>query len=194
VNYFNYYFMSRIGKIPINIPDTVTVKLNKNDVSVQGPKGSLGLRLTNKLDITQTEGQVQVKAKDETDKESKALWGTYQRLISNLVTGVTEGFTRILEFKGVGWRMEVSSKGGSGKTFVMHVGYSHPIEYKIPEGIEINVEKSVITISGIDKQKVGQVAAELRSFRKPEPYKGKGIKYQEEIIKRKAGKQAKTAA
>jgi len=181
--------MSRIGKLPINIPDDVTIKLDKDELSVQGPKGSLDLRLSSKLDITQAEGQIQVTPKDETDKESRALWGTFQRLISNLVSGVTDGFSRILEFKGVGWRMEVN-----GKILVMRVGFSHPIEYKIPEDIEINIEKNKIIISGIDKQKVGQVAAEIRKFRKPEPYKGKGIKYQEEVIKRKAGKQAKTAA
>ena len=189
--------MSRIGKLPINIPDTVTVKLGQDEISVQGPKGTLFLRLSSKLDFTQVEGQVKVVPKNETDKKSRALWGTYQRLISNLVTGVTDGFSRILEFKGVGWRMEVSDPGGKdgkSKTLVMRVGFSHPIKYKIPEDIDINIEKNKILINGIDKQKVGQVAAEIRSFKKPEPYKGKGIKYQEEIIKRKAGKQAKTTA
>jgi large subunit ribosomal protein L6 len=156
---------------------------------VQGPKGVLDLKLSEKLNIKHENGEITINPKNAEDKESRALWGTYQRLISNMVTGVTDGFTKVLEFNGVGWRMEVK-----GKILVMHLGYSHPIEYHFPDQVDINLEKNVITVTGIDKQQVGQIASEIRSKRKPEPYKGKGIKYKDEVIRRKAGKQAKSAA
>ncbi len=180
--------MSRIGKTPIILPEGVTVSIANRHVEVKGPKGTLGLDYPTPVEITQEDGKVIVTPRDADEKFSRSLWGTYQRLVQNMVTGVTEGFTRVLEFKGVGWRMAVK-----GKTLEMNVGYSHQIDYKFPEDIDVKVEKNVITISGTNKQQVGQVAAEIRSVRKPEPYKGKGIKYQEEVIRRKAGKQAKAA-
>lgn len=180
--------MSRIGKTPISIPEGVTVSITNRHVEVKGPKGTLELDYPTPVEITQENNEVVVTPRDAEDKFSRSLWGTYQRLVQNLVTGVTEGFSRVLEFKGVGWRMAVK-----GKVLEMNVGYSHQIDFKIPEGIDVTVEKSVITVSGINKQQVGQIAAEIRSVRKPEPYKGKGIKYQEEVIRRKAGKQAKAA-
>lgn len=179
--------MSRIGKLPVSIPGAVQVKLDKQLLGVQGPKGSLELKLPEKLAFKHENDEITVKPKNLEDKESRALWGTYQRLISNMMTGVTDGFTKVLEFTGVGWRMEVK-----GKTLLMHLGYSHPIEYRFPDKVDINLAKNVITITGIDKQQVGQIASEIRAKRKPEPYKGKGIKYQDEVIRRKAGKQAKT--
>lgn len=178
--------MSRIGKTPIIIPEGVTVSIANRHVEVKGPKGTLSLDYPTLVEIAQENDHIVVTPRNEEEKLSRSLWGTYQRLVQNLVTGVTEGFTKVLEFKGVGWRMEVQ-----GKKLVMHVGYSHPVEYAFSNDINITVEKNVITISGISKQEVGQVAAEIRSVRKPEPYKGKGIKYQEEVIRRKAGKQAK---
>lgn len=181
--------MSRIGKLPVNIPSGVQIKLDKLQLEVKGPKGVLDLKLPEKLDIKHENDEITVNPKDTEDRESRALWGTYQRLISNMVTGVNDGFTKVLEFNGVGWRMEVK-----GKVLVMNLGYSHPIEYRFPDKVDINLEKNVITITGIDKQQVGQIASEIRAKRKPEPYKGKGIKYQDEVIRRKAGKQAKTAA
>lgn len=179
--------MSRIGKLPVSIPSGVEVKLQDNHLEVKGPKGVLDLNVPPHLDVVYEADVISVNPKNLEDKLSVSLWGTYQRLIANLVTGVTDGFTKVLEFNGVGWRMEVK-----GKVLVMHLGYSHPIEYAFPENVDISLEKNVITITGIDKQKVGQIAAEIKAFRKPEPYKGKGIKYQGEIIRRKAGKQAKS--
>lgn len=178
--------MSRIGKLPVTIPDGVEAKLTDHHLEVKGPKGVLELDVPRRLAIKHENNEISVTPLNDTEKLSISLWGTYQRLISNLVTGVTEGFTKVMEFSGVGWRMEVK-----GNVLVMNLGYSHPIEYKFPETISITIEKNVITITGIDKQTVGQVAAEIRAYRKPEPYKGKGIKYQGEIIRRKAGKQAK---
>lgn len=179
--------MSRIGKLPVTIPGAVEATLKDQHLSVKGPKGALELTVPYQLDVVHEGDSITVTPKNMEDKVSLALWGTYQRLIGNLVIGVTDGFTKVMEFNGVGWRMEVK-----GKTLVMNLGYSHPIEYRFPEDISIEVQKNVITITGIDKQTVGQVAAEIRSYRKPEPYKGKGIKYQGEIIRRKAGKQAKS--
>ncbi len=177
--------MSRIGKQPINVPQSVDVKILGNTLFVKGPKGELALKFLPVILVTFNNNKITVNVKNPEDKKQKALWGLYRNLIRNLITGVTEGFSKQLEISGIGYRASVS-KG----TLMLNIGYSHPVEFKIPEGIDIKVEKNIITVTGIDKQKVGQVAAEIRAFRKPEPYKGKGIKYVSEVIRKKAGKAA----
>lgn len=177
--------MSRIGKQPIIVPEGVKVEIEGNLVTVAGPKGELKKEFSSKVDITQKDNQVIVSVKNQEDKEEAALWGLTRSIVANMVQGVTEGFEKKLEISGVGYKAAIS-----GEKLVLNVGFSHPVEYKIPEGIDVTVEKNIITISGADKQLVGQVAAEIRSVRKPEPYKGKGIKYVDEVIRRKVGKAA----
>ncbi len=177
--------MSRVGKQIIDIPEGVKVKFEGQLVTVNGPKGELKQALDPKVSLEMLDNSLQVKIKDETDRQQKALWGLYASLIKNMIIGVSEGFSKQLEISGVGYTAAVS-----GKTLTLKVGYSHPVEYAIPEGIDIKVEGNVITISGIDKQLVGEVAAQIKKVRKPEPYKGKGIKYVGEQIIRKAGKAA----
>lgn len=174
--------MSRIGKLPIIIPENVKVTFNGRTVQVEGPKGDLVTTIRPKITLEIQADAVTVKKKVE-DEESIRLYGLTRTLVANMVTGVTEGYRRELEINGIGYRASVN-----GENLTLSLGYSHPIEYKIPEGIKVAVEKNIIIVSGIDKQKVGQVAAEIRSFRKPEPYKGKGVKYIEEHIRRKSGK------
>lgn len=174
--------MSRIGKQPINIPDKVEIKLNGKQVDVKGPKGQLSYTLNDEIQVN-LEGKVLSVSIEKETKKSRAYWGLARTLISNMVTGVTDGFTKGLEFNGVGYKASVS-----GNKLVLNLGYSHPIEYELPTGIEAKVQKNVIDISGCDKGLVGFVAAKIRSFREPEPYKGKGIKYVDETIIRKAGK------
>lgn len=174
------------------IPSGVEVTLGEGKISTKGPKGTLELELSPKVVVAQEEvdGEpaVVVKPADAEDRESVALWGTFRALIVNLVVGVTEGFSKSLEVVGVGYK--VNKKG---KDVVFEVGYSHPVEFKIPEGIEVEIEKNVVKVSGADKQLVGEIAAQMRKIRKPEPYKGKGIKYTDEVVRRKAGKAAKAA-
>lgn len=177
--------MSRIGKQTIEIPSGVTVTVADAIVTVAGPKGELSLELHPLVSVTQEENVLTVQVKNEEEKKDKALWGTFASIIKNMVQGVTEGFKKELEVNGVGYRVALQ-----GKNLVLSVGYSHPVEFPLPEGISAEVEKNLITITGIDKQQVGQVAAEIRKVRKPEPYKGKGIKYVEEEIRRKVGKAA----
>ncbi len=178
--------MSRIGKLPISIPENVTIEISDDKIKVKGPKGELSLTFEPiYVSIKQEEKTITVTPKNET-KEAKSRHGLYRSLIANMIEGVNQGFSKTLEIKGVGYRGSMK-----GNALEMNLGYSHPISYTLPEGIQINfAEKSqnILTVSGIDKQLVGQVSAEIRSFRKPEPYKGKGIKYQDEIIRRKAGK------
>jgi len=180
--------MSRIGRQPIIIPADVQVTIDGKDVKVKGPKGENQLHLHSKVSVEHKDNQLAVTVKDQTIKDQRALWGLSQRLIANMVTGVTKGFSKQLEINGVGYRAEVK-----GNVLVLSVGYSHPVEYQMPTGTEVKVEKNLVTISGIDKEKVGQVAADIRQVRKPEPYKGKGIKYIDEVIRRKAGKAAAKA-
>jgi len=179
--------MSRIGKKSITIPEGVEVEISNDKISVKGPKGALELVFDSRMKIEEKDGQILVspQAKDGQHKEIRALWGLTRSLIQNNITGVTKGFVKKLEIQGVGYRATVQR----GK-LNLELGFSHPVEYEIPEGIEIKVEKNIITISGIDKQKVGQIAAELRSQRPPEPYKGKGIRYLGEQVRRKVGKKA----
>lgn len=180
--------MSRIGKLLIKLPDGITLNQEGNNIRVKGPKGELGLTLNPVVELISLENGFQVKPKNNT-KLAKSLYGTTQRLISNMITGVKDGFSKKLEINGVGYRAQLK-----GNNLELMVGFSHPVLITPPEGININVEKNMIEISGINKQMVGEIAANIRSVRPPEPYKGKGIKYIDEIIRRKAGKAAKTAS
>ena len=178
--------MSRIGKLPIAIPSGVKVSLSGNEISVQGTKGSLKHVLPERI-IIAVEAEQIVVSRPSDSKQDSALHGLSRSLINNMVIGVSDGFTRVLEINGVGYRAELSSS-----VLTLSLGFSHPVVYEIPKGIEIEVEKQTrLTIKGIDKQLVGSVAAKIRSFRRPEPYKGKGVKYAEERILRKAGKTGK---
>ena len=177
--------MSRIGKLPIDIPSGVTITVDSDAIKVSGPKGENLVSLMSDLNIEVEDGKVQVARANDTDK-AKAAHGLIRTLIKNAVDGVTQGFSKELIVEGVGFRVN-----GGGQNLELSLGYSHPIKYQAPTGIEIKVDKMNITISGADKQKVGQVAAEIRAFRKPEPYKGKGIRYSDEQILRKAGKTGK---
>lgn len=175
--------MSRIGKLPISIPDTVKVELQDHTVSVKGPKGTLSMVAHPAMDVRVQDRQVLCGRPSDT-KFHKALHGLTRSLIANMVEGVTRGFERKLELVGVGYRAAVQ-----GQNLTMTLGYSHPIIYPIPQGIRIEVkDQTQLTVSGTDKQLVGAVAAKVRSFRPPEPYKGKGVKYADERIRRKAGK------
>lgn len=180
--------MSKIGQQPIEIPSGVTVEINGSLVSVSGPKGKLETSFKKDLiDIKVDENKILVTPKKKS-KIARSIWGTTRMLIANNVKGVTEGWKKQLELVGTGYRSEVA-----GNTLVLSIGYSHPVKVEAPEGITFKVEKSVINVEGIDKQVVGQISADIRSCRPPEPYKGKGVKYVGEVIRRKAGKAAKTA-
>ena len=177
--------MSRIGKLPIEIPSGVTITVDSGDVTGTGPKGELKQFITPAVTVDVKDGVLTVSPKDES-KEARAQHGLMRALINNMVTGVTKGFEKKLEVNGVGFRVATSNN-----ELEMSLGFSHPVKYKAPQGVTVTNEKMVITVSGINKQQVGQVAAEIRAFRKPEPYKGKGIKYADEVILRKAGKAGK---
>ena len=178
--------MSRIGRMPIAVPAGVTVEVAENNhVTVKGPKGTLERTLAAELTIAQEGDQIVVSRPNDT-KRMKSLHGLTRSLLHNMVVGVTDGFTKTLEVNGVGYR---ASK--SGNKLTLNLGYSHPVEMVDPEGVETTVEGNKIRVSGIDKEKVGQYAAQIRDKRRPEPYKGKGIKYDYEVIKRKVGKAGK---
>jgi large subunit ribosomal protein L6 len=175
--------MSRIGKKPIAVPSGVTANVEGQTVKVKGPKGALSVALHDDVAVKLENGQIKVDPRSET-KRARSQWGTSRTLITNLISGVTKGFERKLEINGVGYRAAVQ-----GKNLQLALGYSHDVIYPIPEGITIATPKPVeIVITGSDRQKVGQVAAEIREYRPPEPYKGKGIKYADERIFRKEGK------
>jgi large subunit ribosomal protein L6 len=175
--------MSRIGKKAVPVPTGVTVNLAGQNISVKGPKGELKMALVEHVLAKLEDGKVAVNPRDET-KLARSCWGMSRTMISNMIQGVTQGYSRQLEINGVGYRANVQ-----GKVLQLNLGYSHDVNYPIPEGIEIKTPKPTeIVVSGIDKQRVGQVAAEIREFRGPEPYKGKGIKYSDERIFRKEGK------
>ena len=176
--------MSRIGRQPITIPAGVTVVIVDNKVTATGPLGELSVVLMPGISITQNEGILAV-AKDVENNDTAKSYGLMRTLVSNAVSGVATGFSKQLEVNGVGFRVAIA-----GKTLTMSLGFSHPVVYELPENIDGKVEKNLITISGADKQLVGQVAADIRQLKKPEPYKGKGIKYATEHIRRKAGKTA----
>ncbi len=182
--------MSRIGKMPIAIPAGVTVEIAENNkVTVKGPKGELSRVLPEAMDIKQ-EGEEIIVTRPNDLKKNRALHGLTRALINNMVIGVNEGYQKVLEVNGVGYRAQKQ-----GKKLVLSLGYSHPVEMEDPEGIEVEVDgQNKVIVRGIDKEKVGQYAAEIRSKRLPEPYKGKGIKYEDEHIRRKDGKAGKTAS
>ena len=180
--------MSRIGRMPIAIPAGVTVEIAENNkVTVKGPKGTLDRVLPKEMKITQENGEIKVERPNDLKKE-KSLHGLTRTLINNMVLGVTNGYEKKLEINGVGYRA-----AKQGKKLVLTLGYSHPVEMDDPDGIETVVEGQNIIVKGIDKEKVGQYAAEIRAKRAPEPYKGKGIKYVDEVIRRKVGKTGKKA-
>jgi large subunit ribosomal protein L6 len=175
--------MSRIGKKPIAVPSGVTANVEGQTVKMKGPKGNLSVALHDDVSVKLEGGQIKIDPRSET-KRARSQWGTSRTLVSNLIAGVTKGFERKLEINGVGYRAAVQ-----GKNLQLALGYSHDVIYPIPEGITIATPKPVeIVITGSDRQKVGQVAAEIREYRPPEPYKGKGIKYSDERIFRKEGK------
>ena len=175
--------MSRIGKKAVAVPSGVTANVEGQTVKVKGPKGALQLVLHDDLIAKMDKGGIKIDPRSET-KRARSQWGTARTLVNNLMTGVTKGFEEKLEITGVGYRAAVQ-----GKNLQLQLGFSHDIIFPIPAGIDIKAEKpTILVVSGIDKQKVGQVAAEIRGFRKPEPYKGKGVKYAEEKIRRKEGK------
>ena len=178
--------MSRIGRMPIAIPAGVTVEVAENNkVTVKGPKGTLERVLPAEMDI-KLEGNEVIVTRPNDLKKMKSLHGLTRTLINNMVVGVTDGYQKVLEVNGVGYRVQKS-----GKKLTLHLGFSHPVEMEDPEGIESTVDGNKITIKGIDKEKVGQYAANIRIKRAPEPYKGKGIKYDDEVIRRKVGKTGK---
>lgn len=177
--------MSRVGKKPISIPKGVEVRLEGSKIVFKGPKVSKELETYGRVGIELKDGELQFSCKGE-EAQARAFWGTYRALANNIVIGLSEGFRRELEINGVGYRAAVK-----GKVLELMLGFSHPINYDIPDGVEIAVDKNIISIKGSDKQQIGQIAAEIREFRPPEPYKGKGVKYVEERILRKAGKTSK---
>ena len=175
--------MSRIGKKPVAIPSGVSADIANGILTVKGPKGSLSLTMREEISYTLEGETILVKPANAT-KQARAFWGMQRTLVDNLVTGVTQGYTKILDITGVGYRANAQ-----GKNLKLQLGYSHDVDFAIPDGIEIKTpDNTTVLISGIDKQKVGQVAAEIRRWREPEPYKGKGIKYAGEFIFRKEGK------
>ncbi|GAC1369075.1 MAG: 50S ribosomal protein L6 [Candidatus Saccharimonadales bacterium] len=176
--------MSRIGRKPITVPSGVTVELSGQHVKVAGPKGTLELNILPGIKIEQDGSALNVSKVVETP-ETGRLYGLMRTLVDNMVIGVSIGFTRSLEINGVGFRAAVA-----GNVITFSLGFSHPVIFTLPQGVEAKIEKNVITLTGFDKQLVGQVAANIRALKKPEPYKGKGIKYVEETIRRKAGKTA----
>lgn len=176
--------MSRIGKKPVSIPTGVEVKLSGSEIAIKGPKGTLQFSHRREVKVAMEEALVLVTKLGET-KKAQAIWGTTAKLIANMIIGVTEGFQKQLELNGVGFRMAVA-----GRKLNLALGFSHPVEMIIPEGLEAKVENNVLTLSGIDKQKVGEFAAVVRKLKKVEPYKGKGFRYVGEVVRRKEGKKA----
>ena len=180
--------MSRIGKKPIIIPPGVTINMTDASIFVRGPKGELSLLAHSDIKIDAHEGMIVVYPRNGGSKKASAIWGLTRTLIANMVIGVTSGFEKILEFEGIGYRAALE-----GSVLVMHLGFSHPVRFVAPRGITFAVQKNTITITGINKELVGDVAARIRELKRPEPYKGKGIHYRGEIIRRKSGKKAVTS-
>lgn len=176
--------MSRIGKKPVNIPQGVTVTVEKNQVTVKGPKGTLTFDHHWDVEVVLAENELTVEKKSK-GKHVPAIWGTTARLIENMIEGVTKGFEKKLELNGVGFRMAVA-----GKKITLALGFSHPVEVEVPAELEVSIEGNVMTVAGIDKHKVGQFSANIRALKPVEPYKGKGFKYQGEHVRRKEGKKS----
>ncbi len=183
--------MSRIGKKPIPIPEGVEVQIEDSRVRVKGPKGELGITLRPEINADVKEGQIVIAPRKELslkqDKRVPAFWGLTRALISNMVSGVSHGFEKKLEIIGIGYKASLD-----GEDLILNIGFTHPVKIKAAPGIKFSVDKSVITVSGTDKQLVGETAAKIRKVRKPEPYKGKGIRYMGEHVRRKLGKRAAT--
>ncbi len=177
--------MSRLGKLPITIPSGTQVNLSNGSISVKGPKGELKQKIDNKVKVEIKDSEIIVSVSDKENKEQRAMWGLFRALINNMIIGVNSGFEKKLEIKGVGYKAMVN-----GNKLILNLGFSHPVDFLLPAGISASVEANTITISGFDKQLVGELSAQIRKLRKPEPYKGKGIKYSDEVIRRKAGKTA----
>ena len=205
--------MSRIGKKPILIPEGVEIRTENQNIIVKGPKGELFREIPSEIKIEikdnqlfvspkmrvsvankASQGNAKHSPKVETlkNKQTKALWGLFRALLANMVEGVSKGFEKKLEIQGIGFKAVVIEEEGTGEELILNVGYSHPVKIKIPQDLKISVEKNIIIVSGIDKELVGQIAAKIRKVRPSEPYKGKGIRYIDEIIRRKAGKKATT--
>jgi large subunit ribosomal protein L6 len=175
--------MSRIGKIPITVVNGVNVNIDKNTVRIEGPKGKLAMDYSDDVAISLKDKTIVVTRKDDSNR-SRAMHGLYRNLLNNMVKGVSEGFKKVLVINGIGYRAEKK-----GNSLILNLGYSNPIEYPIPEGISIEVEaNNKIIVSGINKQQLGQICAEIRGFRPPEPYKGKGVRYEKEYVRKKVGK------
>jgi large subunit ribosomal protein L6 len=180
--------MSRIGAQPISLPSNVTLNVEENKLTASGPKGSLQINTLPGIKVKITDGKI-ILTPERDDPDVRAKHGLMRSLIANMVTGVSQGFSKKLEVNGVGYRVSAQDQ-----QLKFNLGYSHEVTYKVPAGVLVTVEQNIITVSGIDKQQVGQVAAEIRALKKPEPYKGKGIKYVDEKIIRKSGKSGKEAA
>lgn len=176
--------MSRIGKCPVSIPDNVDITIDKNLLTVKGPKGTLNLSLHYTVSVSIDEKSLVV-SKSQESKMASAMWGTTTRLITNMITGVTDGFSKKLELSGVGFRMALK-----GDKLDMALGFSHPVLIDIPKDLTVSIEGMTLTVSGIDRQRVGQFAAEIRALKPVEPYKGKGFRYNDEHVRRKEGKKA----
>lgn len=187
--------MSRIGKQPIKIPQEIQVKIEGDLILVKGPKGEVSKKVHDLVAIEKSDDSVVVKPKNDS-KEARALWGTYRALVNNMVKGAKDGFEKILVYEGIGFKSEVKSEPSveSGKVLELNVGFTHPVRVIAPKGVDFKAEKNQITVFGADKELVGQTAANIRKVKPPEPYKGKGIRYKDEVIIRKAGKKAVTAA
>lgn len=181
--------MSRVGKKPLALPSGIDLKVDGSTITVKGTKGQLSITLDPRVKVAVEGGELNVSVKDPEDVKQRALWGLSRRLIENMVVGVTKGYEKKLEVNGVGFKVALA-----GKTLKLDVGFSHDVEFTIPDDLTVTVEKNVISVNGIDKQRVGEIAAQIRRIKKPEPYKGKGIKYVDEVIHRKAGKAAKAGS
>lgn len=179
--------MSRIGKKPILIPNDVQVTVQGNYITVKGPKGDLALHMLPVIEAA-VENNAVVLSSKRVSKKSKALWGLYRALVANMVIGVTNGFEKKLIFEGIGFRVQPEGD----QALIMQLGFSHPVRFEAPQGVSVSVQKNVISVRGIRKEAVGNTAAKIRALKPPEPYKGKGIRYEDEVIRRKAGKKAVT--
>lgn len=177
--------MSRLGKLPIKLPEGTQAKIENGFIIVKGPKGELKQELHELIKVDIKNKEIEVSVVDSKNKKERAFWGLFRSLINNMAEGVNGGYEKKLEINGVGFKASIS-----GQKLTLNVGYSHPVDYNLSEGVTAQVEGNIITISGIDKQLVGETAAQIRKIKKPEPYKGKGIKYIDEVIRRKAGKTA----
>jgi large subunit ribosomal protein L6 len=180
--------MSRIGKLPIKLPPGTQARIENNFIYVKGPKGELKEKLHNIVNVVIENEEIIVKIKNLKNKKERAFWGLYRSLINNMVIGINQGFEKKLQINGIGYKVNLV-----GRVLVLNLGFSHPVNFKLPDGIDAEIEGNVVTIKGSDRQLVGEVSAQIRKIRKPEPYKGKGIKYLDEVLIKKEGKTAAKA-